>query len=186
VSARSSPGLRPRVIARMNSASSRPWSELVPSSPSCVRHERHVASARSVPVCVMVASRRGLVPHASSPVSVAAWVAAWLLLPNVTTAGGRPDQDADRQLRRDRAVGGQGGERVGQPGVEHRRVDAPGQAPELTERVLGAPQGGVDQLADGGRIRYVAAVAEFLLGHAEVMARVASRICAPSCRLRYR
>ena len=59
----------------------------------------------------------------------------------------------DLQPDRDRAVGGQRGEGVGQPVVEHRRVDPAGQAAQLAERVLGAPQRGVDQLAGGRGVR---------------------------------
>lgn len=90
---RSSPGRRPSVIEMTKSA----WSLLLASSlssrPSCERHERHVVSLSSADTSVMVASLCGLFPQASSPVSVAAWVAPCLPLLALTTLtkpAGRP------------------------------------------------------------------------------------------------
>ncbi len=68
-----------------NSASSLRLSSASPSSPSCARHERQVVSCSSVLVSVIGASLGGLVPHASSPVSVAAWVAPYRPLLAFTT-----------------------------------------------------------------------------------------------------
>jgi hypothetical protein len=72
---RSSPGRRPRVIEMTNSAWSLPSASSLSSRRSCARHVRHVVSLGSADTSVTVASGCGLFPHASSPVSVAAWVA---------------------------------------------------------------------------------------------------------------
>ena len=81
---------------------------------------------------------------------------------------------------------GQRGQRVGQAGVEHRRVDAPGQVAQLDQGLLGAAVGGVDQFADpparssGGS----PSSPSFSLAMPRLMASAASRTWAPSCRSR--
>jgi hypothetical protein len=77
-SSRSSPGRRPSVIDSTNSASSLREVSVSSSRPSCSRQKRQVVAARSVPISVTGAPSRVHVPHASAPVSVAAWVAAYL------------------------------------------------------------------------------------------------------------
>jgi hypothetical protein len=56
-----------------------------------------------------------------------------------------PDRNVSRPLHRDGAAGGQGGQRVGQAGVEQRRVDALGQVTQFDESILGAAMGCVDR-----------------------------------------
>ena len=76
VSLRSSPGRRPKVMESTNSASSRTFVSASWSRPSWARQRRQVVSFSSTLVCTTGAPSRGLVRHASSLVSVAAWVAS--------------------------------------------------------------------------------------------------------------
>lgn len=66
-------GAQAEVMARTKRASSRMFWFSSPSRPSCDRHERQlVAADRSLLTSLRAAFLRGFVPHASSPVSLAA------------------------------------------------------------------------------------------------------------------
>ena len=86
----------------------------------------------------------------------------------------RPVADVHNQLDRDRAARGQGGQRVGQPVVEHRRVDAAGQDPQLGDGLHSAKVRGAYQLGNpvqiGGLHRAVRATGELVVSQAQLMA----------------
>src|SRR5262249_49903818 len=81
---------------------------------------------------------------------------------------GRADRHVHLEIHRNGAARRQGGQRIGEAVVERRRVNAPGQAAQLGERVLGTPVRGVEQFPGRRRVGHVAVLAELLLGHAEV------------------
>ncbi len=100
-----------------------------------------------------------------------------------------PGLDRHVHLGGHRAAGGQRGQGVLQAGVEGRRVDAPGQVPQVGDGLLGPPMGLVDQAADGRRDRRSRAtsgsrLSSFSLAWPRRMARATSWAWVPSWRLR--
>ena len=81
--------------------------------------------------------------------------------------GRRPVRDVGDQLDGDRAAVRQRGERVGQAVVEHRRVDAAGQRPQVGDRLERAAVRVLDELGDAGQVD-AAAVVQLLPGQAEL------------------
>ena len=81
--------------------------------------------------------------------------------------GRRPRPELDGELGGHRAAGGQRGQGALQADVERRRVDAAGDVAQFGDGLLGAPVGGVDELAHPVEVDVLGIVLELLLGHAE-------------------